>query len=1139
MPPPSTLVGGDDVLVAGYDINGFSRAVARIGERHGREAGEVAAAALARGSQAVVERLAAVGLEPFDSSGDGLLFRGRLFGADAEEAMASALPDAERLHFAASGLAIRSAAASGMLRRTELGDLVPGQHFLHWGDPIDRLHRALAAAPRRTPASQAAPRDAARGWVADCDGKLQSEQCMFVRIFDGNGWADMIEADLRACLATIVDWCRPLDGRAERLSHDEKGIMLRLAIPAERRLTDADVRPLVDALNARGANCAVACAGGDIFRGRLGGSVIVHGDPINQAAKSCASLDRGAIDIRYARGTSVERPAAAIAHPLVGRDREFADALTRYADSVPCLAIIGEAGIGKTRLARAIFDRVGGMKTAAYWLEGHMRRRFQPFGLVRELLSALTRDAAGSAIDDKRAYVRAALERAGVAGHAEADWLWLVDEASSAWPAALEGEGRTDRAGQIQKIAFDLMGALTADRSILLAVDDFHLADGYSASLVQRWAQSAFAVQILLTARAEGSTEDASLPPGGAFQTIRLGPIDADAVAQLALRHEPGLTQAELRQVVNIAAGNPFATTVAAAGVSQGHGEGADTIARLLRRRVDALPRLDRLALRVIAVATDVIPVARIDTILARLGQPASAVPAIERLVADGLIEAVDGAAAGFRPTHDLIRVAVRGEMSTGATVLAAEALVRTHVRAGRPGRQASADWSEIAQQWELARNLYRAALYYARGAQAALEAGFAATSAELYERALAASEGVGLAGGVRASIWRAALAESYWAAGKLAEAGEAAADAGSHLRPFKHVQRARAALVRVGGIMSETGYFRGRLADVLRGGSMATRYGGLHASRTLAHCRSNSTIAYVAGLARIPALSAALFGRAHRLAADSRDARPEAYVRATEGILAMIFCRWSACDTHLARSMACLADWPAERQLREVVVTAQGHSAIFQGDFPAAQARFHELMTLAEARDNRLHMGWASYMLGLLHLGRGDHGAAAAGLGVAKGHLAGLGDVLSDHIVAGIEARIACATDDATAALDMAEGVGEMSLAVPPTNFSSLEGFAAAPLVAAMLLRPGADHGARAERLFARYRPALRRFAYIFPHARPRLATIDALATANRGKSGAGRAARYAMHRAAAATMRGELQLAETLLGAARQPGE
>ncbi|MBO9697125.1 MAG: AAA family ATPase [Sphingopyxis sp.] len=1129
--------GGDDVLVAGYDINGFSIAVEQIGERHGREAGEIAAAALARGSRVVVERLAAAGLEQFDSSGDGLLFMGRPRGPDEARAMTSALPDAERLHFEASGLAIRSAATSGTVRRADLGSLVPGQRVLHWGDPIDRLHRALAVAPRGKQASRFAMRDGARNWIADCDGKLQSGQCMFVRIFDAGSWAQLLEPDLRAYLAMITDWCGPMEACAERLSHDEKGIMLRLAIPAERRLANDDVQPLVDALNARGANCAVACASGDIFRGQLGGVPIVHGHPINQAAKSCASLDRGSIDIRQVRGLSRERAASPVAHPLVGRDEELGEALARYREGASGLALVGEAGIGKTRLARAVWDAMHDAQTPSYWLECNMRRRFQPFGLVRELMAALTRDAAGAAIEERRAFVRSAIRRAGRTAWPEADWLWLIDDNSPALPAHVEGD-RADRAGRIGKIAFELMGALTRDRSILVAVDDFHLADSYSAALFRRWAQSAFALRILLTMRAESGAENANLPPDGAIGTIRLGPIDPDAVARLALCHEPKLTQAEVRHVVNIAAGNPFATTVAAAWASQGHDGGADTVARLLRRRVDTLPRIDRLVLRVIAVATDDIPVDRVDTILTRLGQTASAAAAIERLAADGLIEAVDGAAARFRPAHDLIRVAVRGEMSAGATILAAEALVRTVVRAAVPGRHAGATWSEIAQQWELARNLHRAALYYARGAHAALEAGFAAASADLYERALAASEGIGLAEGLHASIWRASLAEAYWAAGKPGEAGEAAACAGNRLRRFRRARRARGALVRAGGIMSETGYFRGRLGDVLRGGAMATRYGGLHASRTLEHCRSNSTIAYVAGLARIPALPAALFGRAHRLAVASRDARPEAYVRATEGILAMIFCRWPACDAHLARSMACLADWPAERQLREVVVTAQGHSAIFQGDFAAARERFQELMTVAEERDNRLHAGWASYMLSLLHLGDGDLGAAATGLDVAKAQLAGLGDVLSDHIVAGIEARIACSTGDPDTALDMAGKAGELSLATPPTNFSSLEGFAAAPLVAAILLGPEAGHEARAKRLFARYRPALRRFAYIFPHARPRLATIDALAAANMGISGAGGAARRAMLRAAAAGMHGELRLAETLLGAARRSG-
>ncbi|MBJ7437880.1 MAG: AAA family ATPase [Sphingopyxis sp.] len=817
---------------------------------------------------------------------------------------------------------------------------------------------------------------------------------------------------------------------------------------------------------------------------------------------------------------------------LFGRDAELAEAIGCFAAETTSLSFVGEAGIGKTQLARAVWNQLREDGVAGYWIECGARHRLRPLGAARELITALVRDACPPSDWSEMSRLRSIIEDAGVVPDSLsiADGLWLLDDRSPPLTADPAGN-RIDRAARIQKLAFAIIASLTRERAILVAVDDVHLADRYSAELFDRLASAGSALRMLFTRR-ERDGEPGSRSQVRTARAIELRPIDRDAVARLVRYHAPSIDEQDVEHVLNLAGGNPFAARAGAGWAVQG-GDAVDNLADILRHRIAALPRVDRLVLRIIAIAADAIATDRIDDILARLGQSASAADPVERLVAAGLVERTDRSLL-YRPSHDLVRSAVRGEMSAGATVMAAEALARA-LRLDGPG---SARWSEMAQQWELARNPRRAAQCYAYGAQAALDAGFAVAAAEMYTLAIGAAASVNLSTNFAASRWRARLAEAYWAAGELAQAGQAATLAATALRPFSRSDRGKRALVRAGSILSETGYFTGRIGDVLRGGSMATRYGGLQDARTLEHCRSNSTIAYVAGLVRLPLVPGILFGRAHRLAADNRDLRPEAYVRATEGILDMIFCRWSACDRQLARSMACLDDWPAERQLREVIVTAMGHSATFQGNLVSAEVRFAELGRLAAERENRLHLGWASYMLALIHLSSGKWEAASTEIEAARIWLAGSGDVLSDHIVAGLRARLLCEIGDDAAALEMAEAAGELSLATPPTNFSSLEGFSAPPLVGARLLHPEKGVSDRARRLVARYRPALRRFACLFPHARPRLATIDALVAANDRRPGAGRAARRARHRAATSGMLGELNLAETLLGSAL-PGD
>ena len=1120
--PYSPVSSVDDVLVAGYDINGFSQVVDDMALCHGREAGEVAAATLLRGSEAVVEQLAQIGLTPFESSGDGLLFAGRAEAGGVNEALTAA----ERAHVEASGLAIRSAWTVGRLRRTDLEGLVPGQPFLFWGEPMYRLHSALAAAPRRPGEPRLTSPGFVQKWVADSDGKLQTEQCLFVRLCDGATWQSLVEHELHTFLTAIRDWCDPVGGNMERLGHDEKGIMLRLSLRSGHRLTPADFGTLADALNALGANCAVAHAEGDIFRGRLRGIAIVHGQPINQAAKRCGALDRGAVDVRNPVSSATGRDSEAVGKHLFGRDAELAEVIACFAAGTRHVVIVGDAGIGKTQLARAIWNQFRDTGAASHWIECGARHRLQPFAAVRELIRGLVRGAYSANAEIDAHVLRSIMADAGLIGDdlSIADGLWLLDSRSS--PIAADGTGnQADRAVRIQKLALAIITSLVRGRATLVAVDDAHLADRYSAEVFDRLASEQPALQMLFTRRELGS--------GAGFQdaiaiakVIELRPIDRTAVAHLIRCEAPAIRDADVAHILDLARGNPFAARAGAAWALLG-GDAADSLADILGQRIAVLSRVDRLVLRILAIAADAISLDRIDEILRRLGQATSAADPVERLVAAGLVEHA-GRSTLYRPSHELIRSAVRGEMSAGATVMAAEALARV----SRFDVPADARWGAMAQQWDLARNPRRAAQCYGHGAQAAFDTGFAAAAAEMYALAIDKATSVGLAANFAVARWRSRLAEAYWAAGELAKAGQAATLAAMALRPFARSGRGKKALVRTGSILSETGYFTGRIADVLRGGSMATRYGGLQDARTLEHCRSNSTIAYAAGLLRIPVVPGILFSRAHRLAADRRDLRPEAYVRATEGILNMIFCRWSACDRQLARSMACLAEWPAERQLREVVVTAMGHSATFQGNWTAAEARFDELGRLAAERENRLHLGWSAYMLGLIHLSNGKWDAASTEIEAAHIRLKESGDVLSDHIVAGLRARLLCDIGDDTGALAMAEAAGELSLVTPPTNFSSLEGFAAPPLVGARLMDREKGISDRARQLVARYRPALRRFACLFPHARPRLATIDALLAANGRSCGAARAAQRARRCAARSGMAGELNLAETLLG-------
>ena len=188
--------------------------------------------------------------------------------------------------------------------------------------------------------------------------------------------------------------------------------------------------------------------------------------------------------------------------PLIGRedDLDMLRLISRRAvrDQVPQLvSVIGEAGIGKTRLAAEFFDelRSEGWRTVV--------GRSPPYGhgISFWALGEILHHAAGAPADAKPEQVepalRVVLEKVGAEDAAEL---------AAALVVAIRGaEEGTDAEDELKRAWRRFVALLASDRPLAIGVDDTHLADEGTLNLLEEAAfgLSQAPVVILCTSRPE------------------------------------------------------------------------------------------------------------------------------------------------------------------------------------------------------------------------------------------------------------------------------------------------------------------------------------------------------------------------------------------------------------------------------------------------------------------------------------------------------------------------------------------------------------------------------------------------------------------------------------------------------------
>jgi class 3 adenylate cyclase/tetratricopeptide (TPR) repeat protein len=320
------------------------------------------------------------------------------------------------------------------------------------------------------------------------------------------------------------------------------------ASPGEILLGDATYRVARDALRAEAAA------------------------PVDAKGKSEALVAWRLLDVLDDAPAFTQR----IDSPFVGRREELAQLVAAFTRAVEAriaqrVTLLGVPGIGKSRLARELVQRVAGEARVAVgrclaYGEGIT---YWPLAEIVRGTAGADREAIGAVAGDELAAdrVAAAIGVGGVAGTKE----------ETQWGARRYLE------------------ALAADRPLVVVLDDLHWAETTFLDLVEYVADFAAApILLLCTARPDLLAErPAWTAPRANAVVLALEPLADDDAAALA----GGVDEQTRRRILEVAEGNPLFVEQLAALRADG-GDGLDippTMQALLAARIDSLAAPERI----------------------------------------------------------------------------------------------------------------------------------------------------------------------------------------------------------------------------------------------------------------------------------------------------------------------------------------------------------------------------------------------------------------------------------------------------------------------------------------------------------------------------------------------------------------
>ncbi|MBI2739197.1 MAG: AAA family ATPase [Rhodospirillales bacterium] len=272
--------------------------------------------------------------------------------------------------------------------------------------------------------------------------------------------------------------------------------------------------------------------------------------------------------------------------PLVGRQREHDSvrhALGRQDPGCRAIAVIGEPGIGKSRLAAAIIQDAQQSSRLVLIFRGDSQRRTTPYSAVRSLILAAS-SLSETATDDD---IVAGLTAAGIE-HVKDGPLATVLLAK----AGGERSGQLTQT-QVARTLVEALTTLTAGMSTLVVVEDLHLLDLESIYCLRLMGENTACepCTLLVTGRPESLAEARDI----ATTVLRLDPLPRAEMRELAQRLWPpdAPQPAILETVLDRADGVPFVLEQIVLSIQDASSEGVKLVPQSVQSVIHA--RLNRL----------------------------------------------------------------------------------------------------------------------------------------------------------------------------------------------------------------------------------------------------------------------------------------------------------------------------------------------------------------------------------------------------------------------------------------------------------------------------------------------------------------------------------------------------------------
>ena len=229
-----------------------------------------------------------------------------------------------------------------------------------------------------------------------------------------------------------------------------------------------------------------------------------------------------------------ESMARRVPLPMVARDQDLASLLERWAlakdSDGQCVLLLGEAGIGKSRISRALLDELAGDEIF------RIRYQCSPYhsdSALWPVIQQLTRAAglrADEPIDAQLDKLEALLDLAG-GRDAAALVATLVGLDGSGRYGRVELAPQAQRAQTLEALVGQLLG-LAARRPVLMIIEDAHWIDPTTLEMIEQCLDriSVARVMIVMTSRPENQPAVESHPIVARLTLNRLGRSGVEAI---------------------------------------------------------------------------------------------------------------------------------------------------------------------------------------------------------------------------------------------------------------------------------------------------------------------------------------------------------------------------------------------------------------------------------------------------------------------------------------------------------------------------------------------------------------------------------------------------------------------------------